>query len=75
MNPLRAGLVSDLRQLARFVYSGHSRIMEKCAGSFQDVDKVLGLFENHRQRAGRAVPRGRGIAEASGFNLEIAKNA
>jgi len=51
LNPLRAGLVPDLKQLARFVYSGHSRIMGKCASGFQDVDKVLGLFDDYRQRA------------------------
>jgi putative transposase len=67
LNPLRAGLVSDLKQLARFAYSGHSRIMGTAKSDFQDVDKVLGLFDDHRQRARRqyaefvakGVPEGR----------------
>jgi putative transposase len=53
LNPLRAGLVSDLKQLDRFGYSGHSRIMGKMKNDFQDVDKVLGLFDDYEQRARR----------------------
>jgi len=51
LNPLRACLVSDLKELARYPYSGHSRIMGKVKNDFQDVNKVLGLFGDHRQRA------------------------
>ena len=40
---LFAGLESDLKQLARFVYSGHSRIM----GSMKNVAKRVGeIFDN-----------------------------
>lgn len=51
LNPLRAGLVADLKQLARFPYSGHSRIMGTVKNDFQDIDKVLGLFDGTRQSA------------------------
>ena len=65
LNPLRAGLVSDLKQLARFAYSGHSRIMGTTKSDFQDVDKVLGLFDDHRQRARRQYAEfvGKGVFE------------
>ena len=65
LNPLRAGLVSDLKQLARFAYSGHSRIMGTVKSDFQDVDKVLGLFDDHRQRARRQYAEfvGKGVFE------------
>ena len=51
LNPLRAGLVSDLKQLAQFPYSGHSRIMGAVKNDFQDVDRILGLFDDRRQSA------------------------
>ena len=53
LNPLRAGLVADLKQLARFAFSGHSRIMGKIKNDWQDVDKVLGLFDERRRHAMR----------------------
>jgi putative transposase len=65
LNPLRAGLVSDLKQLARFVYSGHSRIMGRVQNDFMDVDKVLGLFADHKQRARRQYAEfvGKGVSD------------
>ena len=53
LNPLRAGLVSDLNQLAGFAYCGHSRIMGKAKSDWQDVDKVLGLFDDSKRSARR----------------------
>jgi REP element-mobilizing transposase RayT len=51
LNPLRAGIVSDLNELDRFAYSGHSRLMGKAKGKWQDADRVLGLFAKNRTQA------------------------
>jgi len=44
LNPLRAGIVADLKELSNYPYSGHSAIMGKRIRDFQDVDYVLRLF-------------------------------
>ena len=53
LNPLRAGLVPDLKQLSGFVYCGHSRIMGTVKSDWQDVDKVLEMLDAHRKSARR----------------------
>jgi REP element-mobilizing transposase RayT len=66
LNPLRAKIVSDLKVLAKYPYSGHSAIMGKQKRDFQDVDYVLGLFgdkqaearRNYRQYIGKRVELG-----------------
>ncbi len=54
LNPLRAGIVSDLKGLGKFVYSGHGAILGKYDHSFQDVDYILGLFEKRVSEARKA---------------------
>ena len=44
LNPLRAGIVEDLRSLDRYRYCGHSRLMGKLETSWQDTSHILGLF-------------------------------
>lgn len=44
LNPLRAGLVKDLRELGRFPYCGHSVLVGKKKRAWQDRDYVLGYF-------------------------------
>ena len=44
LNPLRAGLVQDIKQLERYPYCGHSVLMAKRKNDWQDTDKVLGMF-------------------------------
>jgi len=44
LNPLRAGIISDLKDLAKYPYGGHSVLMGKQKRDFQDVDYVLRLF-------------------------------
>jgi REP element-mobilizing transposase RayT len=44
LNPLRAGLVSDLRKLDRHPYCGHSILMNKRKNYWQDTQYVLKLF-------------------------------
>jgi REP element-mobilizing transposase RayT len=44
LNPLRARIVSGLRALDTFKYSGHSALMGKRARNWQDTKYVLGYF-------------------------------
>jgi REP element-mobilizing transposase RayT len=44
LNPLRAKLVEDLKELDKFPFCGHSAILAKKKRDFQDVDYVLRLF-------------------------------
>lgn len=52
LNPLRAGVVSDLKQLERYRYCGHSVVMGKQKREWQDERYVLALF-------GRGIRQGR----------------
>lgn len=49
LNPLRAGLVHDLRELGSYAYSGHSVLVGKKKRSWQDRDYVLRYF-GHTER-------------------------
>jgi putative transposase len=51
LNPLRAGLVSDLNQLGKYPYSGHGVLMGKFKNDWQDIDSVLKMFD---EKAGMA---------------------
>jgi len=44
LNPLRAGLVTDLKALDRYPYSGHGILMGKVNHDWQNTDKILKLF-------------------------------
>jgi len=44
LNPLRARLVKDLKELGKYPYSGHSALMGKEKNDWQDVNYVLGYF-------------------------------
>ena len=44
LNPLRAKLVKSMRQLHTYGYSGHGVLMGKRKAEWQDVNKVLGMF-------------------------------
>jgi len=44
LNPLRAGLAHDIKQLERYQYCGHSVLMAKRKNDWQDTDKILGMF-------------------------------
>jgi REP element-mobilizing transposase RayT len=52
LNPLRAKLVKDLKELDKYPYSGHSAILAKKKRDFQDIEYVLRLF-------GKKVPAAR----------------
>ena len=44
LNPLRARIISDLSELDRYPYSGHSRLVGTIDDGWQDTESVLILF-------------------------------
>jgi putative transposase len=53
LNPLRAGLVTDLTELASYAYSGHSVLMGKKKRAWQDRVYVLKYFGQTEREARR----------------------
>ena len=51
LNPLRAGLVEDMKALDRYPYCGHSALMENVKRDWQQVDYVLGFFGKRKAEA------------------------
>jgi len=45
LNPIRAGIVADMKQLDHYKYCGHSSLMGKKTQKWQDTQYVLSLFE------------------------------
>jgi hypothetical protein len=60
LNPLRAGIVEELKVLDTYPYCGHCALMGKTKHGFQDVDYILNLF-------------GGKIPQARRFYLEFVK--
>lgn len=54
LNPLRAGLVKDVKGLARYRRSGHSALMGRVKREWQDTDYVLRFFGERLSSARRA---------------------
>ncbi len=65
LNPLRAGLVSDLKKLDKHPYCGHCVIMGKCRNNWQDTGYILNLFNSKDSLARRRYREymKKGIAE------------
>ncbi len=67
LNPIRAGIVKDLKSLDRYAYTGHSVIMGKRKNPWQDTDSVLQLFgksqyaarKKYRDFVEKGIGRGR----------------
>lgn len=53
LNPLRAGLVADLRALDRYPYTGHAALMGYRVCSWQDTREVLARFAKQVRRSRR----------------------
>jgi len=51
LNPLRAGIVKDLKTLDRYAYTGHSCIMGKRKSPWQDIDSLLQHFGKRKHFA------------------------
>jgi REP-associated tyrosine transposase len=51
LNPLRAGIVVDLKQLDKYPYGGHGALMGKRKNEWQDTDYILGFYDHNRMAA------------------------
>ena len=51
LNPLRAGGVKDLKELATYRWTGHSVLMGKVQRDWQDTDTVLSYFGRRKKGA------------------------
>ena len=62
LNPIRAGMVKDIKGLDKYPFSGHSALMGKVMRQWQDTDWVLKLYDDRlwmgRRRYGAFVERG-----------------
>jgi putative transposase len=54
LNPLRAKVVKDLKDLCKYRWCGHSVLMGKTEAGFQDIEYVLNLFGQSEKAARRA---------------------
>jgi putative transposase len=54
LNPVRAGIVSDIGELSRYPYSGHSALTGRKKRPWQDVEYVLGYFGESVRSARKA---------------------
>lgn len=53
LNPIRAGIVDDLKELGCYPYSGHSVLMGKVKYGWQNADGILGMFSDNTTAARR----------------------
>ncbi len=53
LNPVRAGVVPDLRALDRYPYTGHAALVGRLPRPWQATREVLGRFAGSRPRARR----------------------
>lgn len=51
LNPLRAGIVADMKELDKHPWCGHSVIMGKTVQSWQNIDYVYGLLSTQSRSA------------------------
>ncbi len=71
LNPLRAGIVTDMRSLDRYRWCGHAVLMGRHSGSFMDSRYVLKHFANDDSSARKAYRRFVGEGIALGPNPEL----
>lgn len=53
LNPLRAGIVSDMKELDKHPWCGHSVLMNKNSQPWQDTDYIFALFSDKKGPARR----------------------
>lgn len=51
LNPLRAGLVNGLRELARYPWAGHAALTGAVPREWQDTETILAYFARSRRQA------------------------
>jgi Transposase and inactivated derivatives len=54
LNPMRAGVVKNLKELDRYPYSGHSFLMGTLKNTWQEIDGILIMFGKRRFSARQA---------------------
>jgi len=54
LNPLRAKVVKDLKDLGSYRWCGHSVLLGNTEAGFQDSEYVLNLFGQSEKKARRA---------------------
>lgn len=54
LNPLRAGIVADMKELDQHTWCGHSVIMKKTKQLWQNVDYIYDLFSDRKRLARKA---------------------
>ena len=67
VNSLRAKIITDLKELDRYSYCGHSALMGKKKRQWQDIEYVLGFFgkrigearKEYRSYVEKGIPMGR----------------
>ena len=57
LNPLRAKVVKELKDLAKYRWCGHSALLGKAKADFQDTDYVLKLFGPSLRQSRRAYEK------------------
>jgi putative transposase len=51
LNPIRAGILEDLKALSTYAWTGHSAILRKFKREWQDTDTILAYFGKRRREA------------------------
>lgn len=51
LNPLRAGLVSELKELDKYGWCGHRSLMKASKNTWQNIDYILGMYSENRREA------------------------
>ena len=57
LNPIRAGIVRNMKELGRYPYGGHSVLMGKVKREWQETAGVLGLFGEKTASSRRAYAK------------------
>jgi REP element-mobilizing transposase RayT len=71
LNPVRAGIVTDMRSLDHYRWCGHAVLVGRHSGSFMDTHYVLKQFSNDENSAMKAYRRFVGEGIALGPNPEL----
>ena len=66
LNPLRAGIVEELKVLDSYPYCGHCALMGKTEHGLQDVDYILNLFGGKIPAGRRPELTGGGLVRSAG---------
>jgi len=69
-NPVKAGIVPDVRRLADYPWSGHAVMMGRINRPWQDADEILGLFGESVRTARKRYEEFMSQDDASGNDLE-----